>query len=116
MNYGTALSFVLTRLQPDVDPTLETHTVLELLDLAKTTDADGLAPDDDDWTPTYSTTGCYRAIAEGYTLKHGAAVGRFRFTTDGQTFDRNQLLDHLEHQRKLYARKVQTSSPTPQPC
>lgn len=113
MNHTEAISFIVARLQPDVDPAMDPNVVVDLVDLAKTDDADGLSPDDADWEPTYSTTGCYRAIAEGYAIKYGAAVARFRFGTDGQTFDRNQILDHLEHQRRLWARKVQTTTATP---
>jgi hypothetical protein len=80
--------------------------------MAAACDSDGREPDDDDWVPTYSTVGCYRAIAEGWTMKYGRAIGRFDFTTDGQMFRRAQTLDHIEHQRKLYARKVQCSPST----
>lgn len=112
MNEPDALDFITNRLQPDSDPPLDWATLGDLLAMARTTDEDDHEPDDDEWTPTYSVQGCYRAIAEGYTIKHAAAAGRFEFTTDGQTFRRNQVLDHLEHQRKLYARKVQTASAT----
>lgn len=110
MDLATALEFIETRLQPDVDPVIEAAELGVLLGLAVTTDADDIDPTGDDWTPTYSVTGCYRVIAEGYAIKHAKAVGRYSFTTDGQTFQRNQLLDHLEHQRNVYARKVQATT------
>ena len=112
MNAPEALAFIVAHLDPDADPVLDTHTVALLLPLAAVVDVDGYRPSDDQWTPTYSTTGCYRAIARGWTIKRGKAVGRYDFTTDGQTFNRSQLLDHIEHQRKLYARLVQTSPST----
>lgn len=112
MNEAQATVFIEARLLPDVDPTVEAEQMTELLALARDVDADGNLPGSDDYTTTYSTVGCYRAIAEGYAMKYGRAVGRFGFTTDGQQFQRNQTLDHLEHQRKLYARKVQQTPST----
>jgi len=112
MNAAQALGFMRARLQPDVDPVLDVNDFASLLPMAATCDADGLEPDVDDWTPTYSIPGCYRAITEGWTIKHGRATGRFDFTTDGQMFRRSQTLDQIEHQRKLYARKAQCSPST----
>lgn len=112
MNAVEATAFIEARLLPDVDPTLTSGEVASLLPLAACDDEDGNSPDDAAWTATYNTVGCYRAIAEGYSIKHGKAVGRFDFTTDGQTFRRAQTLDNLEHQRRLYARKVQQSPST----
>lgn len=112
MNAAEARAFIEARLLPDVDPTLSNDEVAALLPLAATVDADGRTPDHPDWVPTYDTVGCYRAIAEGFTIKHGKASNRFDFTTDGQTFRRSQMLDHLEHQRRLWARKIQQSPST----
>jgi|SRR5690606_5691652 len=112
MNAAEALTFITDRLCPDDDPQLSLEVVESLLPLAACVDEDGRTPDDPDWTPTYSTVGCYRAIAEGYGIKHAKAANRFDFTTDGQTFRRSQILDHLEFQRSLYARKVQQSPST----
>lgn len=112
MNVAEALSFIEARLLPDVAPTLTGPEVQALLPLAAVDDADGYTPDADDWTPTYSTVGCYRAVAEGYGIKVGKASGRFDFTSDGQTFRRSQMVDHLDEQRRLYAAKVQQSPST----
>lgn len=112
MNAAEALAYITARLQPDDDPALSAYEVASLLPIAATTDADDLEPDASDWTPTYSVVGCYRALAEGWTMKRGKATGRFDFTTDGQMFRRSQTLDQIEYQRKLYARKVQCSPST----
>lgn len=108
MDGTEARRFIELRLQPDVDPVLTTGEVADLVALAVTDDDDGNSPVDDEWEATYSVAGCWYAIAEGYLIKYGKAVGRFSFTTDGQTFTRNQTLDHLEHQRKRALAKVQT--------
>lgn len=108
MDATAALRFIELRLQPSVDPTLTDGEMQDLVRLAKTDDVDGNAPDADDWTPTYSVRGCWYGVAEGYLVKYGKAVGRFSFTSDGQTFTRNQTLDHLEHQRRRALAKVQS--------
>jgi hypothetical protein len=48
-------------------------------------------PAEEGYTPTYSVLGCRVA-------KRGKIVGRFDFTTDGQTFRRSQVLDHVDGQ------------------
>lgn len=112
MNATDAQAFIELRLQPDSDPVLPAGTIDELLPMAATCDEDGLEPDEDDWVPTYSVRGCYKAIAEGWAIKYGMAVGRFEFITDGQTFRRQQTLDHVNNQRATWTRKVQSSPST----
>lgn len=115
MDETDARAFIELRLQPDVDPVLTTDEVAALVPLAQCPDADGLAPGDDGYSPTWDARGCHAAIAAGYEIKYAKAVGRFSFTTDGQTFTRNQTLDHLEHQRAIHARKVQRTLTTGRP-
>jgi hypothetical protein len=112
MNAAEALRFIVDRLQPDDDPALSADTVAGLLAHAITTDADDHLPTDTAWTPTYSVTGCYRALAEGWAIKRGKVVGRFDFTTDGQQFARSQMVDHIENERRRWQAKVQSSPST----
>lgn len=116
MNEAEARAFIELHLQPDVDPTLATDEVSQLVPFAASVDEDGFEPGEDDWTPTYSVRGCHYAIAEGYQVKYAKAVGRFSFTTDGQTFTRNQTLDHIEHQRQRHLARVQSSPATGLPA
>lgn len=88
-------------------PTLTPDEVDDLVSVAAVVDEDDVAPSDADWVPTYSIIGCFRAIADGYSMKLAKALPRgFEFTTDGQTFRRQQLMDHLEAQRQMWANKV----------
>lgn len=112
MNQQTALRFICDRLHPDDDPTLDPDTVLSLLEHARVVDADLNQPSDESWTPTYSATGCYRAIAEGWAMKRDKIAGRYDFTTDGQMFRRSQMVDHCENARKRWQAKVQSSPST----
>lgn len=112
MNQYDALARLDTYTSPDTDPVLDPNVLPQLLDdVARTTDADGNLPDAADWTPTYSVVGVYRAAAEAWTIKAGAAAGRFDFTTDGQTFRRSQVVDHCEGMAALYRRKTNGSAP-----
>lgn len=115
MDATAARTYIETRLQPDVDPVLTSTEVDELVTLAKCEDEDGNLPGDDGYVDTYNTPGCHYAIAQGYEIKYAKAVGRFSFTTDGQTFTRNQTLDHLEHMRARHAAKVQRTVKTGRP-
>lgn len=112
MNEAEARAFIELHLQPSIDPILDADEVSQLIPFAAVEDADGFMPSEADWTPTYSVPGCHYAIAEGYQVKYAKAVGRFSFTTDGQTFTRNQTLDHIEHQRARHLAKVQTTART----
>jgi hypothetical protein len=112
MNTPEARRFIEMFLQPDTDPVLNSHEVEFLLAHAVTKDADDLEPTDDDWTPTYSVRGCHYAISEGWAIKYAKASERFSFTTDGQTFTVNQLLDHCDMMRKRHLAKVQACPST----
>lgn len=112
MDAPTALAYIVARLHPDDDPTLSSDEVLDLLKLAAVTDSDDLPPSDADWTPTYSVRGCYVAIAEGWASKRGKTVGRFDFTTDGQTFRRSQVRDQIAHEEQRWRAKVQSCPST----
>lgn len=110
MNEFDALTFVRSRLQPEVDPVITDQELLDLLPLGQAEDENGVAPGGDGYVPTWSTVGCYRVVAAGWEMKYGRAVGRYSFTTDGQTFNRQQTLDQIKHMRDMYKAKVQHSS------
>lgn len=112
MDAPAALAYITARLHPDDDPALDATTVSGLLELAAVADTSDRAPTDADWVPTYTVRGCYAAIAEGWALKGGRAVGRFDFQTDGQMFRRSQVRDQIEAERKKWLAKVQSCPST----
>jgi hypothetical protein len=112
VNQQQALRFICDRLQPDDDPALDPDTVVSLLAHGAVADEYGYVPSNASWTPTYSPTGLYRAIAEGWAIKRGKVAGRFDFTTDGQNFLRSQMVDHIENERRRWQAKVQSSPST----
>ena len=100
MDFTAAFDFVAQRIAPDLEPCLSPEDITSLLSMVS------------DGSGEWSTVDCYRALAEGWAIRHGRAVSRFDFTTAGQTFRRSQMLDHIEDQRRFWARKVQASPST----
>lgn len=61
------------------------------------------------WQGTYDLNA---AAAEGWRWKAGKCAGRFGFTTDGQSFQRQQVHAHCLEQAAVYQRRVNGSAPT----
>lgn len=104
----------LTRLErmtaPDMDPTLSTDDLEDLLAQAQRVDADGLLPSDTGWTETWDLDA---AASAAWEVKAGRAAAGFRFSEDGQTFNREQIHSQCLAMAKLYRRgagSVQISS------
>jgi len=97
------------RLQPDHDPKLQPDDVDQLLDMARGVDAEGRGPLEDEWDGAYGIRGLYAALAEGWSIKAGLAADRFDFMTDGQRFQRSQVIDHCEAQADRWRRKLAAS-------
>ena len=55
------------------------------------------------WTPTFDLNA---AAAAGWALKAGKAAGRFSFTTDGQTFQRGQVISACHKMERMYRRRI----------
>lgn len=91
---------------PDQDPVLSPAQVEAAISEAVTADDADLAPTDEEWTPTYSRLGVWRAITRGWEMKAGNAAGRFDFTTDGQQFRRSQVADHCDAMATKYRNKL----------
>lgn len=89
-------------------PTLTEAEVDDLLDQARRADSDGLAPDDDGWTPTWHFAS---AAAAGWRLKAGKVSGEFSFTSDGQTHHRNEVHEMCLAMADRYARGAVGSIP-----
>ena len=87
----------------DVEPTLSVEEVDELVVLARRADSDGLAPDDDDWVPTFDLDA---AAAEGWSWKANKVVPRFDVTLDGDSLRRAQIYAHCRRQASHYANRV----------
>lgn len=92
----------------DEDPVLTADDVADLVAGAARPDADGYVTGDANWTPTWDLNA---AAAEGWARKAGIAASRFNFAEDGQRFDRAQIYQHCEAQRKLYADRLVGSAP-----
>lgn len=90
------------------DPVLDDLEVSDLLSFARRPDSDGLLPDDANWTGTYDLNA---AAAEGWRWKAAKAAGQFAFSSDGQTFNRNQIYEACLAMADRYSKRVVGSIP-----
>ena len=112
MDAAAAMSRIAAFCPPNEQPVLTVPQVEEMLRAAAAPDEDGYAPADDEWTPTYSAIGVWRAVTRGWEMKAAALIGDYDFTTDGQTFRRSQMRDHCEEQARIYRRKTIANAKT----
>jgi hypothetical protein len=73
---------------PSSTPILTTDEVDRLLEWAKRGDIDGYSPTDTGWTPTWDLEGAAR---KAWITKAGKVAGLFPFSTDGQSYQRDQM-------------------------
>ena len=92
------------------DPVLTTDDLADCLAMSKLVDANGLAPSDPSWTPTWDLN---RGAAEGWRRKAGKLAMQFDFDADGQSFRRSQAVAHCERMAEQYRRKIISSVPVP---
>lgn len=110
MNEAEALARLKRMTDADSEPVLTADDIADCLAMSKLVDADGLAPSDSSWTPTFDLN---RGAAEGWRRKAGKLAMHFNFSTDGQTFDRSQAVAHCERMAEQYRRRIVSSVPTP---
>lgn len=84
-------------------PTLDEAEITELLALARRSDTDGFLPDDDGWTGTYDLNA---AAAEGWRWKAGKVAGKFSFGTDGQNFNRADMIRACQDMATTYRNRI----------
>jgi hypothetical protein len=93
---STALAYLTIDTDAAVAPVLSSIDLDMLLYRhARTTDADLLEPDDDDWTPTYSESGLRAAAGNGWMLKAGRLKDSVKVGVGtGKTFELQQEFEH----------------------
>jgi len=106
MNQADAHAWLTARLRPDVDPTLTTIEVADLVASARVEDVDGNAVGSEEWVPTYGIRNLHIALVDGWRMKAAEASMRFDFTTDGQQFRRSQVADACERQADMWRRRI----------
>lgn len=101
---------------PDMDPTLSTADVDDLIAIAKRPAPDGVVPSDAQWTPTWDLNAAARM---GWEIKAGRAAASFDFGEDSQRFNRSQVHDACMAMARLYSTArgsvVVSSTTTPAP-
>ncbi|HQY68718.1 MAG TPA: hypothetical protein PLD38_15690 [Pyrinomonadaceae bacterium] len=84
----------------DTEPTLSTGEIVMLIDSYKLVDADGIAPDEVGWTPTYNLRA---AACEGWRWKMGKCSDLVSTDLDGDRMSSNQMFEHCERMVRKYA-------------
>lgn len=88
MDEATARELLEDMVSPNSVPILTTDEVDRLLNFAKRADTDGNLPSDAAWEPTWNL---HAAAARGWVIKAGKVAGLFPFSTDGQSYQRDQM-------------------------
>lgn len=89
-------------------PTLDARQIQALLDLARRPDSNGRTIDDADWTPTWDLD---VAAAEGWRWKAAQVAGSYSFATDGQSFNRSDMVKACQDMARMFAGRVVGSIP-----
>jgi len=112
VNRSEALTRIRALCPPELDPELTIEQQDECLRAAGVADDEGVVPTDEDWTPTYSPVGVLRGALVGWRMKRANASNRFEFSTDGQMFRPQQVLDNIDGQISDLRRQLARSVPT----
>ncbi len=88
----------------DIEPTLTEDDLDELLAVAAVKDADGLTPEDDEWTPTYDLN---TAAAKAWLIKAGRAAATVDTPEAGMVT--SKVFDNCRAMARIYATKRNTS-------
>jgi len=106
MDEATATARLQSMTAHDVDPTLSEAEITALLKQFARPDAFGALPSDVDYVPTWDLNG---AAAQGWLNKSAKCSNRFAFSSDVNSFDRNQVFDHCMKMHERYARRAAQS-------
>lgn len=108
MTEAEALARLRRMTDADSEPALTDDDLADCMAMSRLVDANGLAPSDPLWTPTYDLN---RGAAEGWRRKAGKLAMKYDFDADGQRFARSQALAHCERMVEQYRRRIVTSVP-----
>ena len=84
----------------DIEPTLTEDELDELLAVAAVKDADGLTPEEAEWTPTYDLN---TAAARGWLIKAGRAAATVDEPEAGMVT--SKVFDNCRSMARIYASK-----------
>jgi hypothetical protein len=88
MDEITARELLEDMVSPSSIPILTDNEVDRLLNYAKRADVNGYLPSETEWEPTWNLAA---AAARGWIIKAGKVAGLFPFSTDGQSYQRDQM-------------------------
>lgn len=87
----------------DTVPILDAPTLLLILHEARRIDEYGRIYTDADWIPTYNFN---KAAARGWEIKAGKCSDLFNFSSDVNSFQRQQIYQHCIEMSQRYSRGI----------
>jgi hypothetical protein len=87
----------------DVEPALTDDELDDLLAPAGIEDADGLAPSDPDWSPTYDLNA---AAAAAWLIKAGRASATVEIDPPGSGIFTSKVFDNCRSMARIYRAKI----------
>ncbi len=86
----------------DTEPTLSEDDLNDLLGAAALSDANGLAPVNEEWTPTYDLNG---AAVAAWLIKAGRAAATVEVDPPGSGIVTSKVFENCRAMARLYAGK-----------
>lgn len=108
MDEPTAMARIESMVAASSAPALDSGQLDELLVIARRPDSNGLLPSDENWAGAYDLNA---AAAEGWRWKAAKVAGEFGFSSDGQSFNREQAHAACIAMAEHYAKRVTGSIP-----
>jgi hypothetical protein len=110
MTEAEALAILRQETAAEEAPGLDDAELETLLRRFRIADADGRAPTDAGWSPTWDLR---RAVVRGWRLKAAKAAGAYDLSTDGQGLSRSQIVSNCLRMADTYARGALASPVLP---
>lgn len=105
MDRTEAIARVSLYSAPDKAPLVTQDEVGQVVDAARTVDADGLSPGSVGYLDTWDLNGAISAV---WAIKAARCAGDFNFSADGSSFSKADILAHCLEMEAKYAARSQT--------
>lgn len=111
MDLAQATAQLSAHLQPTIDPVLTSDDIAVLLEGMRGIDADGKAPSDIGWTPTYDRAALASVVVLGWEMKAAKAVPDVNHAEDGAQFSASNIHDHCIVQADKWRKRIVAAVP-----
>lgn len=115
MDAAAALNLLTVHTQATVDPVLSAAELGVLLDDMAGVDAEGRAPSETGWVPTYERAALPSVVVLGWEMKAAKAAPEVTYAADGAQFSNSDVYAHCLAQADRWRRRVIVSIPAAVP-